>query len=155
MRISFDIDDTLICLHSGALHEPNRVPWLIRRWLDEPLRLGSVRLIKRLVECGCRVGIYTTSLRSPGYIRAWLGFYGIRPAFVVNDRIHQSAVERHRLTERPSKYPPAFQIDLHVDDSEGVRMEGIAYGFSVVVIDPLDDRWEEKILAEVDRRLRG
>jgi hypothetical protein len=32
----------------------------------------------------------------------------------------------------PSKNPRAFGIDLHVDDSEGVKLEGKKYGFKGV-----------------------
>jgi hypothetical protein len=50
----------------------------------------------------------------------------------------------------PSKFPPAFGIDLHVDDSEGVRMEGQEYGFRVVQVDPHDIFWMHKVLHAVD-----
>jgi hypothetical protein len=49
----------------------------------------------------------------------------------------------------PSKYPPAFDIDLHVDDSEGVRMEGDEFGFRVVVVRPDDENWTERVLDAV------
>jgi hypothetical protein len=49
----------------------------------------------------------------------------------------------------PSKYPPAFNIDLHVDDSEGVRMEGDLHGFRVVVVRPDDEDWTQKVLEAV------
>ena len=49
----------------------------------------------------------------------------------------------------PSKYPPAFGIDLHIDDSEGVLEEGREHGFRVVVVTPNDERWTEKVLDAV------
>ncbi len=52
--------------------------------------------------------------------------------------------------ERPAPgivtYPPAFGIDLHVDDSEGVRLEGEEHGFHVVVVRPDDERWTKRVL---------
>jgi hypothetical protein len=50
----------------------------------------------------------------------------------------------------PSKFPPAFNIQLHVDDSEGVAMEGRAHGFRVCVVSPHEAVWTERVLAEVD-----
>ena len=40
-----------------------------------------------------------------------------------------------------SKYPPAFGIDWLVDDSIGVKEEGLQYGFSVIHVRPDDGRW--------------
>ena len=45
-----------------------------------------------------------------------------------------------------SKYPPAFGIDLHVDDSEGVGMEGKQHRFRVIVVSPADPEWTTRIL---------
>ena len=41
MRISFDLDDTLICYQSSVPKEKNRIPWLLRRWLTEPFAAGQ------------------------------------------------------------------------------------------------------------------
>lgn len=48
MRISFDLDDTLICLKGTVPSEPNRVPRLLRGLFGEPLRLGFPRLAAEL-----------------------------------------------------------------------------------------------------------
>jgi len=50
----------------------------------------------------------------------------------------------------PSKYPPAFGIDLHVDHAEGVATEGREHGFRVVVVSPTDADWAKRVLAAVD-----
>jgi hypothetical protein len=55
----------------------------------------------------------------------------------------------------PSKYPPAFGIDLHVDDSEGVGLEGQRYGFAVVVVSPEDPDWAARVLEAVDAKAAG
>jgi hypothetical protein len=52
----------------------------------------------------------------------------------------------------PSKYPPAFGIDLHIDDSEGVGIEGKRFHFEVLVISPRDAEWTSRILAAVEAR---
>lgn len=48
-----------------------------------------------------------------------------------------------------SKNPKLFGIDIHVDDSEGVRMEGEKYGFKTIIIQPADEKWVDKILERI------
>jgi hypothetical protein len=50
----------------------------------------------------------------------------------------------------PTKRPHAFGIELHVDDSEGVRIEGEQYGFTVCVVAPSATDWVEQVLVAVD-----
>ena len=66
----------------------------------------------------------------------------------MNQDRHERVVGRRG----PSKYPPAFGIDLYVDDSEGVGEEGREHKFAVVVISPNDLAWAEKVLAIVQGR---
>jgi hypothetical protein len=156
MRVSFDIDDTLV-LHSliAAPSEHGRFPGFICRWLGEPLRLGTVALMRRLREQGCSIWIYPSSGRTEFYVRLWLFLYGISVEGIVNDKRHRREQLLQNHPRLPSKYPPAFKIDLHVDDSDGVRLEGLQHGFNVVVIDSGDVRWTEKVLDAVnDLRLR-
>jgi len=148
-RISFDIDDTLACHHGHVVAETSRVPAAIHRWLGEPLRVGTRALIRELRRRGCSIWIYTSSGRSPFYIRRWLLLHGIRVDGVVNNDRHRRGLVAHGLVNAPSKFPPAFGIDLHVDDSEGVRMEGEAHGFRVVVVHPDDEHWTQKVLDAV------
>ncbi|AQY67382.1 MULTISPECIES: hypothetical protein [Pseudomonas] len=156
IRISFDIDDTLACqLHHCAV-EPSRLPACVHRWLGEPLRIGTRSLTQELRRQGCSIWVYTSSGRTPSYIRRWLLLYGIRVDGVVNSMLHNRALTVHGLSNAPSKFPPAFDIDLHVDDSEGVRTEGRDHGFRVVVVHPEDERWAQKVLdavAEVQAQL--
>src|SRR5207249_551166 len=107
MRVSFDLDDTLICYQPGVAQEPPlRWPlsWLVR---DEPLRAGSRELIGRLWRTGCEVWIYTTSYRDPLSVRAWLWAHGVRVARVVNQDVHDREVRRRhsRGGQVPSKDP--------------------------------------------------
>jgi FMN phosphatase YigB (HAD superfamily) len=133
MRISFDLDDTLICYDPDVPCECNRVPFLLRSWFEEPLRRGAVDLMKELQRQGHSLWIYTTSYRSPKQVQRWLKFYGIKIDAVVNQDLHERFVGRRRFDKYVSKYPPAFDIHLHVDDLEGVRLEGEEYGFQVVI----------------------
>ncbi len=60
-------------------------------------------------------------------------------------------LERHNLKTPPcSKYPPAFGIDLLIDDSPGVEQEGRTHGFSVIIVSPDNPDWAEKLLDEID-----
>lgn len=49
-----------------------------------------------------------------------------------------------------SKYPPVFGIDLHIDDSEGVRLEAEKYGFRALIIGENDPQWAETVLRAID-----
>lgn len=146
IRVSFDIDDTLACLPHHSPAEDSRLPDFIHRWLGEPLRCGTRSLIRDLRRQGCSIWIYTSSGRTPSYIRRWLMLYGIRVDGVVNSDRHHHVVTARGFEKMPSKFPPAFDIDLHVDDSEGVRIEGDDHGFRVVVVCPKDKAWTQKVL---------
>ena len=149
MHISFDIDDTLVCdasvpfEHSGS--------WWRRRRYPEPMRRGTRALMAALVRRRCKIWIYTSSDRPLHYLKSWFRACGIPLAGVVNQTVHAREVG----WRGPSKYPPAFGIDLHVDDSPGVAMEGAEHRFEVLVVAPDDPDWVARILDEVDARIRS
>ena len=89
--------------------------------------------------------IYTSSLRSKAYIHLWFFFSGIRLGGAVNGDAHSAAL--HGSPIKPSKFPPAFGIDLLIDDSVGVEIEGEMHGFKVLTIDPEDADWTHKVRA--------
>jgi hypothetical protein len=105
MRISFDLDDTLICYQSYVPGEWNRIPWVLRRWLPEPFRLGSVELIRALRERSWEVWVYTTSGRCPFLVSCWLWFYGIRVAGVINDAVYRNTCSDIGFTTTPARTP--------------------------------------------------
>src|SRR5260370_29214451 len=123
MRVSVELDDTLIWYQAGEAWETNRVPWLLRGLFPEPLRLGARDLLRGLARRGWEVWVYTTSHRPPSAVAWWLWWYGIRVGRVINQDVHDRHLRRDRHDYPPSKNPAAFGIDLHVDDSEGVAME--------------------------------
>jgi hypothetical protein len=148
MRISFDLDDTLVC---GPSVPTEQVVPRWRRWqYREGLRHGTRELMTALLERRCQIWVYTTSYRSPRYLRGWFRSFGVPLGGVVNQSRHDRVVGR----QGPSKYPPAFGIDLHVDDSDGVGREGERHGFSVVVVSSEEPRWTSVVLEAVDR-MRG
>jgi hypothetical protein len=151
MRISFDVDDTLVLRTADTPSEQGRLPSSIQRWIGEPLRSGTRSLIDKLRRRGCSIWIYTSSGRTPFSIRWWLFLHGIRVDGIINDERHRRELVGRRFPRLPSKYPPAFGIDLHVDDSQGVQMEGDEHGFRVLVIKPDDEHWTETVLDAVGR----
>jgi hypothetical protein len=143
MRISFDVDDTLVC--GSSVPTEQFVPWWRRWWYPELLRRGTRELMRELLRRGCELWVYTTSYRPAGYLRRWFAAIGVRLEGVVNQYRHERIVGRHG----PSKYPPAFGIDLHIDDSEGVAEEGRKHRFRVVVVSPTDNNWAAQVLSAV------
>lgn len=154
MRISFDIDDTLI-LYEDHNPEPNRVPWYLRLFYAERLRAGTVELLKRLANDGWEIWIYTTSDRSIGYIRTLFRFYNITVDDIINQARHQEAFRGRRGHAVPSKYPSRWRIDLHVDDCEILEKNGERYGFRVLRIDPQDSAWADKVYAKAGQLQSG
>jgi hypothetical protein len=71
---------------------------------------------------------------------------------VITNDTYEAHRRRFPDSRPPSKNPRAFGIDLHIDDSEGVRLEGKRHGFDVLVISPDDLGWAERIVEEIDRR---
>jgi hypothetical protein len=152
MRISFDVDDTLVC--DASVPTEQYLSWWRRPWYPERLRRGTRDLMRALLARGCCLWIYTTSYRSPRYLRRWFRGFGIRLEGVVNQDVHDRVIKRADYPfSPPSKYPPAFGIDLHIDDSEGVGLEGRQFRFGVLVVAPHDPRWAERVLEAVDQRL--
>ncbi|HWG45972.1 MAG TPA: hypothetical protein VN688_24635 [Gemmataceae bacterium] len=146
MRISFDVDDTLVC-HPSVPTE-RFVPWWGRWWYPEPLRHGTRELMQQLLAGGNQLWIYTTSYRPARYLHGWFRSFGVPIYGVVNQHRHERVVGR----QGPSKYPPAFGIDLHIDDSEGVAEEGKRHRFEVVVVAPTDLDWVVQVLEVVRSR---
>jgi len=91
--------------------------------------------------------------RSPRYIKDLFRWYGVRLGGAINQEIHWEWLKQQPPAHRCSKYPPAFGIDLLIDDSEGVWMEGQKFGFRVVHVRPDDRNWVQPIVAEVNKSL--
>ncbi len=144
--ISFDLDDTLICLDDKVPKEPNKIPLLFRFLYRDPLRLGTIKLMNYLISAGWEIAVYTTSYRSIGYIRRLFRFYGIPIKKVINQEIHDREVVGESKKSRPSKLPSKFGIDLHVDDDECFISNAAQYGFDVVVVRPEDFNWTDKVI---------
>ena len=134
MRIAFDLDDLLI--PSVCTFPTERPPRRLsgRLFCRTPLRLGTTRLLRTLTSQGHDLWIYMTSLRGRSLIRQVLNISGVRIGGIINGDDHAKQV-----TNGCSKYPPAFGIDVLVDDSPGVVLEGQRYGFRVIQVSPEDE----------------
>lgn len=148
MRIAFDLDETLVPVEP---HLQKERPWgPLRLLFPEALRPGSRRLLRQLHQDGHELWIYTSSYRKRVYIRTWFRCLGVPLAGVVNQERHERIVRPLRLpAHSASKYPPAFGIELLIDDSLGVAEEGRRHGFDVLRIDPLDPDWVDKVRTRI------
>lgn len=151
MLITFDLDDTLICWQEEIPTEEMRKPWYFWWFTPEPLRKGTVDIFLRLREEGWKIGVYTTSHRRPRYIRRLFRLHGLELDSITNQDGHEKLIRNIRVKRKPSKIPCWVGSDLHIDNSEGVLMEGRKFHFRVLVVDPLDRDWTEKIWREAAR----
>lgn len=132
MKISFDLDGTLIPLGENVF--PVERKKAFQKKLEiESLRVGTKSVFKALKMAGHEVGIYTTSFRSQRMIRFWLWSYGLKADFIINEQL--AGPKLRQLNMGASKYPPAFNIDLHIDDLPGIAMEGERYEFETILVD--------------------
>ena len=142
MIISFDIDNTLIPYADEF--EVERQTLLARLLGAEKIRKGSIELFHELENKGHQIWIYTTSFRTK--FSLWKTFisYGLNPRKIINGQTSQRQLSKHNC--KASKHPKLFGIDIHVDDSEGVKREGERYGFQVIFVDPSDQDWQNTVL---------
>lgn len=146
MKISFDLDDTII---PGNKTFPIEKQSFTQKLLKlEHVRQGTIELFKELKKRNHKVGVYTTSFRSK--TRIWLLFslHGFSPDFIINQKANLQKLGKGAT--KYSKYPVAFNIDIHIDDSKGVELEGREYGFETIIIDEHHPDWANHILEEIE-----
>lgn len=144
MKISFDLDDTIIPGMKVFETEPQSL--LHKVFGIEKVRKGTIILFKELKKANHSVGIYTTSYRSKSKINLTFLLYGFSVDFIINQPIHQKEIKT--LGVNSTKYPPAFGIDLHVDDSKGLEIEGGKHHFKTKIINEDDTDWVRTIIEE-------
>ncbi|SNR42662.1 hypothetical protein [Flavobacterium sp. ov086] len=144
MIISFDLDDTLISKNKFELEKSN----LLQQFFGlENLRKGTIDLFRELKKQKHQIYIYTTSYRSESRIKGTFYSYGVSVDFVINQQKHQKSIRKKDIY--CSKFPPMFNIDIHIDDSIGVEMEGQKYGFKTIIISEKDENWNQTILSNL------
>ncbi|UZR96076.1 HAD family hydrolase [Chondrinema litorale] len=142
MKISFDLDDTLIPANKDEF--PTEVRSFIQKLFGvELIRKDTISLLKKLKAQGHKIGVYTTSYRSKSKI--WFQFYsyGFQLDFIINEKLNRKEISKAKVYA--TKYPPAFGIDVHIDDSEGVGIEGEKYQFNAIIIEKDDTNWCSKL----------
>jgi|GEM_PF-187518 len=148
MKISFDIDNTLVPYSDEFAVEQNRS--ILSLISKEKLRVGTKRLFNKLEEDKHEIWIYTTSFRPIWKLKLLFAKYGLYPKGFINQKINQATLKEYNSSS--SKNPKLFNLDLHIDDSEGVKIEGERFGFDTVIISPNDSKWINKVLSEVKRK---
>jgi hypothetical protein len=145
MRISFDLDRTLIPGNDEFKTEYRNLFQFI--FNVEKIRKGTIELFKYLQSKGHQISIYTTSYRKP--LKIWFSFrsYGLKIEKIVSQTKNEGVLKK--LNIKASKYPPAFSIDLHIDDSEGLEIEGKELNFNIIIIDPKDLNWCDKLKQKI------
>ncbi len=147
MRIAFDLDNTLIPFTSGKQFKVEPRTFIRRLFRSEPLRVGTIELLKNLKSEGHEIWIYTSSYRPKNFIRRTFFAHGIKLNGIVTQKTHDQIVKPKNI--RFSKHPPSFGIDLLIDDSKGVGMEGDQGGFKTLIINPKNDDWISRIYSVV------
>ena len=149
-RVSFDLDEVLFVSPETHKTEPE-LPFPLRNFYRERLRLGTPELIWELQIQGYEVWIYTSSFRSERYIRGLFRCYGVRLDGIVNGNRHLKEVQRDNKTVLPQKLPNRYRISLHIDDEEVICSAAGQYGFRAYQLNSQDDNWKEKIIEQADR----
>jgi len=141
MNISFDLDSTLI--PNGKEFETEKRSGIAKLFGIEEIRKGTRELISVLQNQGHKIHIYTTSFRSKGKIRRTLRYYDIKVNSIINEKENRRVLKSQNINS--SKYPPAFDLDLHIDDLKGVGIEGERLNFKTIIVETTDKNWVEKI----------
>lgn len=141
MNISFDLDSTLI--PNGKEFETENRNGIAKLFGIEEMRKGTRELISDLQNQGHKVHIYTTSYRTKRKIRLTLKYYGIKVRRIVNEKENRKVLKSRNINS--SKFPPAFDFDLHIDDLKGVGIESERFNFKAIIVEPTDKNWIEKI----------
>ena len=141
MNISFDLDSTLI--PNGKEFETEKRSAIAKLFGIEEMRKGTRELISDLQNRGHKIHIYTTSYRTKGKIRWTFRYYGIRVNRIVNEKENRRVLKSRNIYA--SKFPPAFDFDLHIDDLKGVGIESERFNFKAIIVEPTDKNWIEKI----------
>lgn len=141
MNISFDLDSTLI--PNGKEFETEKRSGIAKLFGIEEMRKGTPELISDLQNQGHQIHIYTTSFRTKEKIRRTLKYYGIKVNRIVTEKENRRVLKSRNINS--SKFPTAFDFDLHIDDLKGVGIESKRFNFKAIIVKSTDKKWIEKI----------
>ncbi len=145
MNISFDLDSTLIPNENEFETEYRSL--IAKLFGIEKIRKGTRELISDLQNQGHKIHIYTTSFRTKRKIRLTLRYYGIKVNRIVNEKENRQVLKLKKINS--SKFPPAFDFELHIDDSKGVGIESEKFSFKTILVKPTDKNWTKKIKSKI------
>ena len=137
MRLSFDLDDTLVTRIHSWTFEPG-LPGF--REDSEYLRLGTVELFNWIRQNGHEIWIYTNSYRGFKNLTDWFTHCNIPVDQAINQVLHDEARMKLDPRNRVQKFPPWFEIDMHFDD-----LDELASVDNIFQVLPTDDNWVETI----------
>ena len=150
MRVSFDLDDTLIFKTVQGRTDAS-LPALKRSYSEERLREGTRGLMHALAKRGCEIWIYSNSFRGKKELFQWFENCGLPVREIVNQQMHDlKRTEMGSQSLRPAKFPPWFEIDVHIDDSAELEEDARSHGFKVIRVAPDDVNWVSTVLAAID-----
>ena len=149
MRIAFDLDETLVREYIDFPLEPdNRI--VDHHLSQECLRAGARQLCEELLEAGHELWVYTFSYRSEDQVIRLFRKYGIELHGIINRATHDEMVEDGEAGYDGSlKYPPAFGIDLLIDNLEENGLEGHEWDFEVLIIEETDTFWVKRVWEKI------
>jgi hypothetical protein len=147
LRISFDLDETIISRNIDWEVEPNLKGLRGGQWR---LRKGTVELFKWIREHNHEIWIYTNSYTGWRDIAFWFNDCGIPVDGVINQIIHEQKRNEQDPRCELEKNPKWFGIDLHFDDFDELAAQERIYK-----IDPRDSFWTEKVKQHINNKSKS
>lgn len=148
MKISIDLDDTILVRHDCPFKEPNTTA-LNRGPIKEYFRAGTRSLFQFLETRNLDVGIYTNSYRGKSDLENWFQENSFKISFVINQQLHDARIDQEdNRYSLPDKCPHLFGIDIHIDDLPEIKEDSERFGTKVILAYSGED-WVEKIITQL------
>ena len=152
MKISIDLDDTIL-VKSDSIHIEENTTALVRGFIEEYFRRGTRKLFAFLSANNVEVGVYTNSYRGKSALDKWFSDNNFHISFVINQQLHDVKRDtQEKPYSLPPKCPHLFDIDIHIDDLEAIKIEAEKFGPTVILASPNED-WAELIIDELKHYL--
>lgn len=144
-RVAFGWSGTLVP-ELGEFHttKPAGLAALV---YNRAVREGTFALMRQLQAEGWEVWIYTLAPLPKTRLKLFFALNGVSLGGVITGHDHASAVRNQRAPSRSVKHPPAFGIDLMIDDKTITAQAGRQLGFATHQI-TTHPKWTEPILSQ-------
>ena len=148
MKLSIDLDDTILVRDDFPFKEPNTTP-LVRGAIIEHFRAGTKSLFQFLETTDFEIGIYTNSYRGKSALEEWFQENGFQISFVINQQLHDARIDKEvNRYSLPVKCPHLFDIDIHIDDLSEIKEELNVSRVTVILADANED-WVDKVISQL------